>query len=173
MTSTDRGTDGRSSSGLAARLAALYLRASMLDGLFIASTVSAVRAALASAGASGKVVVVGDVKLGKALRGEGVSAVVVAARPPRGVDDALTGAIDRVPLGDREAAAVVGVGGVEHPAALAEWCRITRDGGAVVIVDRREPEDATRVAMCAGLTEIEQRTAGRVTVTSGLVALLG
>jgi hypothetical protein len=144
----------------------------VLDGLFIGSTVSAVRAALASAGATGKVVVVGDVKLGKALRAEGVTAVVVAAKPPRGVADAITGAIDKLPLADGEAAAVVGVGGVDRPAALAEWCRIVKDGGAVVLVDRGGAEDATRAALCAGLTEIEQRSAGRVTITSGLVATL-
>jgi hypothetical protein len=166
--------DTRSTRSTLAPIRAAAYGPAMLDGLFIASTVSAVRAALASATATaGKVVVVGDVKLGKALRAEGVPAVVVAAKPPRGVDDAITGAIDRVPLADREAAAVVGVGGVGHPTALAEWCRIVRDRGAVVLVDRGAAEDATRAVLCAGLTEIEQRTAGRLTVTSGLVTMLG
>lgn len=145
----------------------------MLDGLFLASTVSAVRAALTSAGVAGPVVVVGDVKLAKVLRQEGVATVVVAAKPPRGLPDALAGGLDAVPLPDRQAAAVVGVGGAGHPAALAEWCRIVRDGGAVVLVDKAEPADVTRLALCAGLTEIEQRAAGRGVVTSGLVAALG
>jgi hypothetical protein len=147
----------------------------MLDGLFLASTVSAVRAALASvaaAGAGAPVVVVGDVKLGKALRGEGVDAVVVAAKPPRGVPGAVTGALDQLPFEAASAAAVVGVGGAALPAALAEWCRVVRDGGAVVMVDRGDATVATRAALCAGLTEIEQRAAGRHTVTSGLVTLL-
>ena len=46
-------------------------------------------------------------------------------------------------------------------------------GGAVILVDRAAPESSTRAALCAGLTEIEQRTAGRLTVTSGLVTTLG
>src|SRR5258705_13958464 len=146
----------------------------MLGGLFIASTVSAVRAALASAGtdATAKVVVVGDVKLGKALRAEGLAAIVVAAKPPRGVPDAITGTPSRIPLADGGAAALVGVGTVTDRAALTEWCRVVRDGGAVILVDRGAPESATRAALCAGLTEIEQRAAGRLTVTSGLVTTL-
>ena len=145
----------------------------MLAGLFLASTVSAVRAALASANASGPVVVVGDAKLGKALRAEGVTTIVVAAKPPRGVPDAVTGTVDKIPLADGAAAACVGVGASARAGALAEWCRVVRDGGAVVIVDRRPPVETTRVALCAGLTELEQRAAGRVTITSGLVTSLG
>jgi hypothetical protein len=158
----------------------------VLAGLFLASTVSAVRAALASAGViaperddaghrhggSGPVVVVGDAKLAKALRAEGVATVVVAPKPPRGVPDALTGSVDKLPLEAGTAAACVGVGASARPGAVAEWCRVVRDGGAVVIVDRRPPVDTTRVALCAGLTELEQRAAGRVTVTSGLVTSL-
>jgi hypothetical protein len=144
----------------------------MLEGLFIASTVSAIRAALASAGTTGKVIVVGDPKLGKALRTEGITAVVVAPKPPRGLDDALTGTLDQIPLPSASAAAVIGVGAIAHPAAVTEWCRVVRDGGAVILVDRGDPETATRLALCAGLTEIEQRSAGRMTVTSGLVTTL-
>jgi hypothetical protein len=146
----------------------------MLAGLFIASTVSAVRAALASAGteAAAKVIVVGDTKLGKALRAEGVAATVVSAKPPRGIADAITGTPTSIPVPDGSAAALVGVSGQSGHAALAEWCRIVRDGGAVILVDRGAPEAATRAALCAGLTEIEQRTAGRITVTSGLVTTL-
>jgi hypothetical protein len=145
----------------------------MLDGLFLASTVSAVRAALTSAGAAtGPVVVVGDVKLGKALRAEGLGVSVVAPKPPRGVPDALTGSLEQLPLDAGAAAAVVGVGGAANRAAIAEWCRVVRDGGAVVMVDRGEPTEATRAALCAGLTELEQRAAGRVVVTSGLVTAL-
>lgn len=148
----------------------------MLGGLFIASTVSAVRAALASAGtaATATVIVVGDAKLGKALRAEGVAATVVSAKPPRGMTDAITGTPASIPVPDGSAAALVGVSasGASDHAALAEWCRIVRDGGAVILVDRGAPEAATRAALCAGLTEIEQRAAGRITVTSGLVTTL-
>src|SRR5207245_881240 len=56
---------------------------------------------------------------------------------------------------------------------LREWARVTRDGGAIVLVDRgsvrgRAPE-ASRRALCAGLTELEQRRVGRLVITSGLV----
>jgi len=47
-----------------------------------------------------------------------------------------------------------------------------RDGGAIVLVDRGRAPDASRRALCGGLTELEQRRAGRVVVTSGLVTHL-
>ena len=148
----------------------------MLDGLFLASTVSAIRAALASAGSDGDVVVVGDLKLGKSLRQEGVTAILVATgKVPRGTTDAVPGALDKLPLADHAAAAVVGVGAAARSDATAivtEWSRVVRDGGPVILVDRGAPTDATRAALCAGLTEIEQRAAGRFTVTSGLVTPL-
>jgi hypothetical protein len=145
----------------------------MLDSLFLASTVSAVRAALGSAGVDGRVLVVGDAKLGKALGAEGVDVVVVAGgKPPKGVAAIDGGTVDRIPVDSRDAAAVVGVGATARgdcAAVLAEWSRVVRDGGAVVMVDRGAATDATRRALCAGLAEIEQRVAGRVIVTSGLV----
>jgi len=47
---------------------------------------------------------------------------------------------------------------------------IVADGGALILVDRGRPHDASRRALCAGLTEIEQRQAGRAVITSGLVS---
>jgi hypothetical protein len=49
---------------------------------------------------------------------------------------------------------------------------VVRDGGAIVLVDRGRAPEASRRALCAGLSEIEQRHAGRVVVTSGLVSHL-
>ena len=57
-------------------------------------------------------------------------------------------------------------------AQLQAWSRIVRDGGVVVLVDRGHAAEASRRALCAGLTEIEQRQDGRTVVTSGLVTHL-
>ena len=148
----------------------------MLDGLFLASTVSAIRAAVSSAGTAGDVIGVGDIKLGTSLRQEGVSSILVATgKPVKGATDAVAGALDKLPLPDHAAGALVGVGAASRDdaaAILTEWCRTVRDGGAVILVDRGAATDATRLALCAGLTELEQRTAGRFTITSGLVTTL-
>jgi hypothetical protein len=42
----------------------------------------------------------------------------------------------------------------------------------LVLVDRGRAAEASRRALCAGLTELEQRHAGRLVVTSGLVTHL-
>ena len=55
---------------------------------------------------------------------------------------------------------------------LREWRRVTRDGGAIVFVDRGHAPEASRRALCAGLSEIEQRHVGRTVITSGLVTHL-
>ena len=68
-----------------------------------------------------------------------------------------------------------GVGALTADAAspkLAEWMRVVRPGGGVVLVDRVARTQATRLALCAGLTELEQRAAARAVVTSGKVASL-
>ena len=49
---------------------------------------------------------------------------------------------------------------------------VVRDGGAIVFVDRGHAPEASRRALSAGLCEIEQRHAGRVVVTSGIVTHL-
>ncbi|HEY5951873.1 MAG TPA: hypothetical protein VIV40_40535, partial [Kofleriaceae bacterium] len=76
---------------------------------------------------------------------------------------------------DRSLAAVIGVDVATDDGwetTLREWSRVVRDGGAIVIVDRGHAPEASRRALCSGLTEIEQRHAGRVVVTSGLVTHL-
>lgn len=175
--------------------------ADMLSGLFRGAVAEIVDEALATAlagapsGALPRVAVVGDVALGRALQairkkpapGAGGAArvpfelCIVAepgARAARKVEGVITGAPAQLPVGDGELAAVVGVGALapENPEVvhrlLAEWVRAVRDGGAVVLVDRAARTLATRRALCAGLTEIEQRSAGRAIVTSGLVSHL-
>ena len=42
----------------------------------------------------------------------------------------------------------------------------------LVFVDRSKAPEASRRALCAGLSEIEQRHAGRAIVTSGVVSHL-
>ena len=49
---------------------------------------------------------------------------------------------------------------------------LSRHEGRVVFVDRGHAPEASRRALCSGLTEIQQRHAGRSTVTSGLVTHL-
>jgi hypothetical protein len=75
-------------------------------------------------------------------------------------------------LADKTVAAVIGVD-IAHDdgweATLAGWKRVVRDGGAIVLVDRGHAPEASRRALCAGLTELQQRHVGRVVVTSGLV----
>jgi len=56
---------------------------------------------------------------------------------------------------------------------LRGWSRVVRDGGAIVFVDRGHAHEASRRALCGGLTEIEQRRAGRAVITSGVVSHLG
>ena len=60
----------------------------------------------------------------------------------------------------------------EWPLVLRAWTRVVRDGGAIVFVDRGHAPEASRRALCSGLTELEQRRSGRIIVTSGLVSHL-
>jgi hypothetical protein len=128
----------------------------VLGSLFLTPAVTIVGEALASAHADGPIAVVGHAKLAAALASAG-----------RDVVDALPA--------DRSLAAVVGVGATaaaDGDARLAAWSDAVKDGGAIVLVDRGKPADATRTALCAGLTELEQRRAGRFVITSGLVTHL-
>ncbi|HEY0192944.1 MAG TPA: hypothetical protein VGC42_17630 [Kofleriaceae bacterium] len=142
----------------------------MLDGLFVTPAVTAITEALASAKAAGTLAVVGNAKLATALgAARDVIPVGLTARAakklPRTIAD--LSAIEAGSL-----AAVIGVDvstDGDWQATLAGWARVVRDGGAIVLVDRGHPHDASRRALCAGLTEIEQRHAGRAVITSGLV----
>ena len=143
----------------------------MLDGLFVTPAVTAILEALSSAAATeGPVVVVGNAKLAAALRDtREVITVGVSPRAAKKLGESLP---DTGSIANNSCAALIGVDVTEDAAweaTLKAWSRVVRDGGALVIVDKGHAEEASRRALCAGLTEIEQRHAGRSIVTSGLV----
>ena len=146
----------------------------MLEGLFVTPSVTAISEALSSAGAAGKVAVVGHAKLATALAGpeRDVIPIALSARAAKKLTNALA---DLSALGDRAVAAVIGVDIASDDGwevTLTGWKRVVRDGGAIVLVDRGRAPEASRRALCAGLTELQQRHVGRVVVTSGLVTHL-
>jgi hypothetical protein len=145
----------------------------VLDGLFVTPAVTAITEALASAGAEGKLVVVGNAKLATALQTKhSVIAVGLSPRAAKKVPGALD---DTSTLEAGSCTAVICVDVTTDDAwqaSMREWTRVVRDGGAIVLVDRGHAPEASRRALCAGLTEIEQRHAGRAVVTSGLVSHL-
>jgi hypothetical protein len=146
----------------------------VLDGLFVTPAVTAINEALVSASATeGPLVVVGNAKLASAL-GEGREVIVVGLSPRAAKK--LTNALpDTGTIAGRSCAAVIGIDVTADDtweATLRAWSRCVRDGGAIVFVDKGHAEEASRRALCAGLSEIEQRHAGRSVVTSGLVTHL-
>lgn len=146
----------------------------MLDGLFVTPVVTAIAEALASARAEGRIAVVGNAKLARSLgaAGRDVVAVGLSARAKK----KIAGAVDDLSALDaRSLAAVIGVdvtGDAAWNATLHSWSHAVRDGGVIVMVDRGHAAVASRRALCAGMTELEQRHAGRVVVTSGFVTHL-
>ena len=143
----------------------------MLDGLFVTPAVTAIGEALASAHATGTIAVVGHAKIAAALAGPGTRDVIIVGLPPRAAKKHPTSLPDLSSLAAASLAAVIGVD-VAATVTLAEWSRVVRDGGVLVLVDRGGAAEASKRALCAGLTELEQRHAGRVVVTSGLVTHL-
>lgn len=147
----------------------------MLDGLFVTPAVTAIVEALSSAHAEeGKLAVIGNAKLATALAASkrDVMPIAMSARAAKKLTNALE---DLSSVEERSLAGVVGVDVATNDgweAALREWMRVTRDGGAIVFVDRGHAPEASRRALCAGLTEIEQRHVGRTVITSGLVTHL-
>ena len=146
----------------------------MLGGLFIAPAVGAVFEALDSAHAEGKLAVIGHAKLFKALVDAKRDALPIglSARAAKRLTNALA---DLSAIEDRSLAAVIGVDVALDDGwelALRDWQRVVRDGGAIVMIDRGRAPEASRRALCAGLSELEQRHVGRVVVTSGLVTHL-
>lgn len=147
----------------------------MLDGLFVTPAVTAITEALASLHAEGTIAVVGNAKLAIALAAaREVIPVGLSPRAARVTAKKLRGkARELAALESLSLAALVGVDLATAPGwedALRGWSRVVRDGGAIVIVDRGHPFEASRRALCGGLTEIEQRRAGRSVITSGLVS---
>jgi hypothetical protein len=147
----------------------------VLDGLFVTPAVTAIAEALASArAADGKLAVVGNAKLATALS-EAKREVVPVGMSVRAAKKLTNPLADLSSIADRSLAAVIGIDVATDAgweATLREWTRVVRDGGTLVFVDRGHAPEASRRALCAGLSEIEQRHAGRVVVTSGLVTHL-
>ncbi|MEO8846776.1 MAG: hypothetical protein ABI591_12025 [Kofleriaceae bacterium] len=145
----------------------------MLDGLFVGPAVQAVAEALASSHADGTLAVVGHAKLAHALaKQQTVLAVGLTERAAKKFPGALA---DLASVATGSLAAVIGVDVASDDAweaALREWTRVVRDGGAIIFVDRGHAPEASRRALCSGLTELEQRRSGRLVVTSGLVSHL-
>jgi hypothetical protein len=145
----------------------------VLDGLFVTPAVTAILEALASAKAEGRLAVVGNAKLATAL---GSTREVIPVALPARAARKLPGAIaELAAVEPASLAAVIGTDLAtdgDWEATLRGWSRVVRDGGAIVIVDRGHRHEASRRALCGGLTEIEQRQAGRAVITSGLVSHL-
>ena len=143
----------------------------MLEGLFVTPAVSAIAEVLGDG--DGKLAVVGNAKLATSLAtGRDVVPVGMSARAAKKLTNALA---DLSSIDDRALTAVVGVDVAVDRAwqdTLREWTRVVRDGGVLVFVDRGHAPEASRRALCAGLTEIEQRHVGRVVVTIGFVTHL-
>lgn len=146
----------------------------MLDGLFVTPAVTAIAEALASAASDGKLAVIANAKLATALAEakRDVLPIGMSSRAAKKLTNALA---DLSSIEDRSLAAVIGVDVAVDDGweiTLREWTRVVRDGGAIVFVDRGHAPEASRRALCAGLSEIEQRHAGRTVITSGLVTHL-
>lgn len=146
----------------------------MLDGLFVTPAATAVSEALASANAQeGTIAVVGNAKLAAALGGN--REVIAVGLSPRAAKKLTNTRDDLASIEPGSLAAVIGVDVTDDEAwaeTLRTWTRAVRDGGALVFVDKGHAAEASRRALCAGLSELEQRHAGRTVVTSGLVTHL-
>jgi hypothetical protein len=146
----------------------------VLDGLFVTPAVTAITEALASAKAEGKLAVVRHAKLAIALGG--TREVIPVALPLRAAKKLPRAIADLATVEPASLAAVIGTDlatADDWEATIRGWARVVRDGGVIVIVDRGHPHEASRRALCGGLSEIEQRHAGRAVITSGLVSHLG
>jgi hypothetical protein len=150
----------------------------MLGDLFVTSAVSAISEALSSANAKGTLAVIGNAKLASALaavrKGAGgeVLPIGLSARAAKKLTNALA---DLSSLDARSLGAVIGMDLATDDGwelTLRDWTRVVADGGTLVFVDRGHAAEASRRALCGGLTEIQQRHVGRTIVTSGLVTHL-
>jgi hypothetical protein len=146
----------------------------VLDSLFVTPAVAPIVEALGSARADGKLAVIGNAKLAAALvaKKREIIAIGLSSRAAKKLTNALAD------LSSIEARSLHGVIGSDiaiddgWEITLAHWREVVRDGGVLVFVDRGHAAEASRRALCAGLTEIEQRHVGRTIVTSGLVTHL-
>ena len=146
----------------------------MLDGLFLGAAIDVVAEALRAA-PPGPIAVIGQARLARGLADAGVAVIAIDedARALRKLKAARAVArVDALPLGDRSLAALVGWGAgarADWADLLAGWTRAIVDGGLLVMVDRAPSTELSRRALCGGLSELQQRPAGRLVVTSGIV----
>ena len=150
------------------------IQSRVLEGLFVTPAVTAVTEALSSANATeGTIAVVGNAKLAAALGS--TREVIAVGLSPRAAKKLANTRDDLTGVEPGSLAAVIGVDMTSDDAwdaTLRTWTRAVRDGGALVFVDKGHAAEASRRALCAGLSELEQRHAGRTVVTSGLVTHL-
>jgi hypothetical protein len=73
---------------------------------------------------------------------------------------------DELAFDDDELTALVAVIRGEPP---AEWQRLVRAGGTIVLIGPEPPAEMSRRALCAGLTELTATRAGRLTIVGGRV----
>jgi hypothetical protein len=142
--------------------------------LFVAPAVTAIFEALDSAHADGKLAVISNARLATALR-EGERDVLPIGMSQRAAKKLTNALADLSSIEERSLAGVIGVdiaGDDGWELTLRDWQRVVRDGGAIVMIDRGRAPEAARRALCAGMTELEQRHAGRMVITSGLVTHL-
>ena len=154
----------------------------MLGSLFIGQTVETIAQALTAAGIAagaddtGAVAVLGQPRVGRALRELGYRVIVIAEKRKslrRMGGECAYGRLDALPLAQGGLAGLIGfeVGTSDDwQPLLCGWLRAVRNDGVVVLVDRASPSELTRRALCCGLLDIEQRQTGRTFITSGLVA---
>ena len=146
--------------------------------LFVAQIAEVVASALRAAEIDGRVAVLDEPRLARAVRDRGRDVVVIGAKL-RGLKRTggirICGTGQALPLADESVGALVTVGLGELEAWEAQLSRFidaVTDGGLIVCVDRAVPHEMSRRALCGGLAEIEQRQAGRTIVTSGRVRKL-
>jgi hypothetical protein len=146
----------------------------VLEGFFVGPAIEACAEALRAVKPA-TVAVVGQPRLARGLAEEGLAVIAIepAAKSLRKLKaERLVGRGDALPVGDRALGALVGWGAgarADWADLLAEWSRAVADGGMIVMVDRGPSTELSRRALCSGLCELQQRAAGRLVVTSGIV----
>jgi hypothetical protein len=145
----------------------------VLGALFVTPAATAITEALSSARATGPLAVIGNARIAKVLGAtRDVIPVGMSARAAKKLPRAIAD------LSGVEPASLAAVIGIElatiddWQATLRGWSLVVRDGGAIIVVDRGHPHEASRRALCGGLADIVQRHAGRQVITSGLVSHL-
>lgn len=145
---------------------------------FVHQAASFVSALLDESDVRGRIAVIGQPRLAAAVDGEGRELLQFAARARglrRSRGHGACAAAESLPLADGSVDAAIGIADgapAEAQAIIAEWSRVARPGGQVVLVGRGEPSGWSRLALCAGLTDLRQRVHGRLAVTAGVVLAL-